>query len=80
MKGEPGKRKLSYNETRELEGLPMRIEALEREIARLRAESEAGDFYKAGPERIREVLSRIETAGQELETVLARWMELEERA
>ena len=74
-----GKKKLSFNEVRELEALPRRIEALEAEIGRLRAESESPDFYKAGPDRIKEVLARIETAGSELESTLARWMELEER-
>ena len=52
---------------------------LEAEIAALRAESESAAFYQAGAERIRQVLGRIEDAGQELEAVLARWMELEER-
>jgi ATP-binding cassette subfamily F protein uup len=79
--GEPsGKKKLSYKEVRELEGLPRRIEALESEIAALRAESESADFYKAGAERITEVLARIETAGRQLESALARWMELDARA
>jgi ATP-binding cassette subfamily F protein uup len=75
-----GSKKLSFNEVRELEALPGRIEALETEIATLSAESESTDFYKAGAERITTVLTRIETAGKELETAIARWMELEERA
>jgi hypothetical protein len=74
-----GRKKLSYNESRELADLPERIETLEAEIAALRAESESDDFYKAGADRIKEVLARIETAGRELESTLARWMELEER-
>ena len=73
-------KKLSYKESRELEALPSRIEALEAEIAALRAESESAEFYKAGAERIREVLARIGEAGKELESTLARWMELEERS
>ena len=75
-----GKKKLSFNEVRELEVLPGRIEKLETEIATLRAESESADFYKAGAERIKEVLARIDSAGADLEATLARWMELEERA
>ena len=75
-----GKKKLSFNEVRELEALPGRIEKLETEIAGLRAESESADFYKAGAERIRQVLARSEEAAKELESTLARWMELEERA
>ena len=74
-----GKRKLSYNEQRELDSLPQRIEALEDEQQTLRREMEAPDFYKAGAERIHSVMSRIEEATREHDALLARWMELEER-
>ena len=73
------RRKLSYKEQRELEALPARIEALEREQQRLRAESEGADFYRATSDQIRGVLSRLEAVGPELEALLQRWMELEER-
>jgi ABC transport system ATP-binding/permease protein len=76
----PGKRKLSYNERRELEALPARIEALENEHAALKAEIESADFYKSGSDRIHEVMARVDSAAGELETLLARWVELEERA
>ena len=79
-RSEERKRKLSFNEARELDALPRTIEALESEIAGLRAESESADFYKAGAERITDVLARIETAGSELESAIARWMELDARA
>jgi ATP-binding cassette subfamily F protein uup len=72
-------RKLSYNEVRELESLPGRIEALESEQTRLQAEAAAVEFYKAPPDRIRGVLARIEAIAPELEAALARWMDLEER-
>ncbi|MBA2258818.1 MAG: ATP-binding cassette domain-containing protein [Acidobacteria bacterium] len=75
----PGKRKLSFKEQRELEALPERIAALETELATLRAESESSEFYKAGGDRIRAVLARIDDAARELESSVARWMELEER-
>ena len=74
-----GKRKLSFKEQRELDALPERIATLEGELTALRAESESADFYKAGGDRIRAVLARIEDARQELESAIARWMELEER-
>jgi ABC transport system ATP-binding/permease protein len=73
------KRKLSYNEQRELEALPARIEALESEQQSLRREMEAPDFYQAGADRIHSVMSRIDEAGREHEQLLGRWMELEER-
>jgi ATP-binding cassette subfamily F protein uup len=79
MSREP-RRKLSYNEQRELEALPGRIEALEAEQQALRMELEAPDFYKAGADRIRTVMDRIEAAGREHDGLVARWMELEERS
>ena len=74
------RRKLSYNEQRELERLPEAIAALEAEAASLRADMESADFYKAGAERIGEVMARLERVGRELDDALARWMALEERS
>ena len=73
------KRKLSYNEQRELETLPLRIDALEGEQQTLREEMESADFYKSGADRIHAVMARIEEAGREHERLVARWLELEER-
>ncbi len=75
----PAKRKLSFNEQRELEGLPSQIAALESEQQRLRGESESADFYKSAADHIHGVLARIEQISDELDTALARWMELDER-
>ena len=74
------KRKLTYNEQREYESLPARIEALEAEQQQLRVESESAAFYREPADRIREVLARLEALAPELEAALERWMELEERA
>jgi ATP-binding cassette subfamily F protein uup len=71
-------RKKTFNEEREYAALPEKIEALEAELQRLKAESVSEDFYKAGAERINEVLARIESIGRELEQTLHRWVELEE--
>ena len=75
-----GRRKLSYNEQRELDALPPQIEALEIEQAALKGEMESADFYKAGAGRIATVMSRLDVVAAELEQRLARWMELEDRA
>jgi ATP-binding cassette subfamily F protein uup len=75
---EGSRRKLSYNEQRELEDLPQRIAALEDEQRRLREESESSDFYKESADHIRGVLERLEQVGQELDTALSRWILLEE--
>jgi ATP-binding cassette subfamily F protein uup len=77
----PGRwRKLSFNEQREYDALPERIAALEDEQRRLTDESESPEFYKTGADHIRDVLARITSVGEDLETALARWLELEERA
>ena len=72
-------RKLTFKEQRELDALPERIAALETELSALGAESESPEFYKAGGDRIRAALARIDDAARELESSVARWMELEER-
>jgi ATP-binding cassette subfamily F protein uup len=73
-------KKLSFKEQREFEDLPARIEALEDEQRRLTQESESAEFYKAGADHIRTVLSRLAALPGELEETLRRWLELEDRA
>ena len=73
----PGK--LSYNEQRELDALPDRIAALESEHARLKAEAASPEFYKSSADHIHDVLARIEASAADLEQLLERWLELEER-
>jgi ATP-binding cassette subfamily F protein uup len=72
------RRKKTFNEEREYAALPARIEALEAEQAQLQAEAASEEFYKAGADRINEVLTRIDAIHGELEQALARWVELEE--
>ncbi len=74
------RRKLSFKEKRELDSLPAHIEALEAEQERLQREASSPEFYKEPPDHIRGVLARIDAIPPELETALARWVELEERA
>ena len=76
----PRSRKLSFNEKRELESLPSRIDALEAEQARLQAEAASPEFYKESREHIAQVLARLDALAPELENAIARWVELEERA
>ena len=58
--------------------MPSRIDTLETEQARLRAEVAAPEFYRSPAAHIEAVLARIETIHAELEQALARWVELEE--
>ena len=71
--------RLSFKEKRELETLPVQIEALESEQARLQKESESASFYKESAEHIKRVLTRLEALGPEIEQATARWVELDER-
>ena len=71
-------RKLTYNEQRELEGLPARIAALEQEQARLKEEAASPQFYKSPADHIHAVLERIELAQKEHDEAVTRWLELEE--
>jgi ABC transport system ATP-binding/permease protein len=72
-------RKLSYNEVRELGGLPQRIAALEDEQMRLQNEIAAPEFYRKPAGEITAVMARLDAVGPELDVLLTRWMELEER-
>jgi ATP-binding cassette subfamily F protein uup len=72
-------RKLSYNEVRELDALPGKIAALESEQQRLQSDIASSDFYKNSAEHINATLARLDAAGAELDVLLTRWMELEER-
>ena len=73
----PRRRKLTYNEQRELESLPARIAALEDEQKTLEARALAPEFYKEGGDTIRAVLERTEALGNELHVAYERWLELE---
>jgi ATP-binding cassette subfamily F protein uup len=74
------KRKLSYKEHRELEGLPARIEALEAEQRALNDRISGADFYKEAAEAIRTALARVDTLQAELAEAYARWHRLESRS
>ena len=72
-------RKLSFNEKRELDGLPGRIEALEKEVADIEVFLADGTAYAADPARFKAASERLEPARAELEAAVERWAELEER-
>jgi ATP-binding cassette subfamily F protein uup len=74
------KKKLSYKEQRELEGLPKKIEALETEQGELNARVAAPEFYREGSHAIAVALARGEALSRELSLVYARWHDLESRA
>ena len=76
----PSRRKLSYNEERELEQLPARIEALETEQRKLSAAVSHPGFYREPAETIHAKLARLEALPEELLQAYARWHDLDSRA
>ena len=72
-----GRTKLSYHLARELEALPARIEALEREVAALEAATADQGFYDKPFAEVQPTLDRLSAAKAELEAAVERWAELE---
>jgi len=72
------KKKLSYKLQRELEALPGKIDAVEKNIAALQAEIAQPAFYQQTAAVTGETISRLESLQQELDQLLERWAELEE--
>ena len=73
-------KKLSYNEKRELEGLPAKIAALEKEVAEIEAFLSDGANYAKDPARCKSAAERLPMAKSELDAAESRWLELEDRA
>jgi ATP-binding cassette subfamily F protein uup len=71
------KRKLSYKDSRELEELPLRIDALETRIAALGAAMQEPGFYQQDGARIVAANTELAAAQAELDAAYARWAELD---
>jgi ATP-binding cassette subfamily F protein uup len=71
------KKKLSYNEQRELQALPEKIEKLEAEIGELHAAMADGNFYKQPADAIAAKQAQLKTLEAELIASYSRWEELE---
>jgi ATP-binding cassette subfamily F protein uup len=74
------RRRLSYNERRELEHLPGRIELLEQEQADLRERIASPLFYREPAAAIEETMARLAQVEGELTVAYARWDELDSRS
>jgi ATP-binding cassette subfamily F protein uup len=72
-----GKKKLGFNEQRELAGLPARIEALETEVQDLESLVSQPEFYQQDKDRITETLNRLQQAQEDLQQSYERWEILE---
>ena len=73
----PAARKLSYNEKRELETLPERIQMLEEEQHQLTVKMEEPAFYQQEATVITQAVERLEKLHNELSHLYQRWGELE---
>jgi len=76
----PKKRKLSFKEKQELDALPAQIEALEMEQTEIHAKISDPEFFRNAGADATQVTERLTALEAELETVYARWTELEEIA
>ena len=74
---ERSRAKLTYKETRELEGMPATIEALEAEQRALAEKMNAPDYYQAGGAAMKADHARSEELEALIHAQLERWEELE---
>lgn len=76
-----GPRKLTWKETRELEGLPALIETLEADLAAVQTQLGDPDFYAArDAAAIHAATQRLHALAAERDTAYARWADLESRS
>lgn len=73
----PARRKLGYKEQRELENLPLQIEAWEQEIKQLHAQMAEGEYFKQASAILTQDQQRLQQLQASIEQAYARWEELE---
>ena len=72
--------KLSYKLKLELEELPKNIESLEAQLARLQGAVGDPEFYSGAPDEVTATLDEMSETQRQLESLMERWVELEEQA
>jgi ATP-binding cassette subfamily F protein uup len=73
----PKKRRLSFKEKHALETLPGKIEALQKELAKLHAALDDPDLYARDPARFAKVSAAVEKHAADLATAEDEWLALE---
>ena len=68
---------MSFNETRELEQLPGKIEALEKEQANLTEVLADGSLFVKSPDTAADMSTRLQVVASEIEAAMNRWEVLE---
>lgn len=76
----PKANKLSYKLKLELEELPKNIESLEAQLACLQGAIGGPGFYSRAPEEVTATLEEMSETQRKLESLMERWMELDEQA
>ena len=69
--------KLSFKEARELEALPAKIEALEREQSEITTQLSDSELYRTDPDKVQALQARYAAIEGELMESLAHWEALE---
>ncbi|NUM56237.1 MAG: ABC-F family ATP-binding cassette domain-containing protein [Candidatus Hydrogenedentes bacterium] len=77
VSAEPGKRKLSYREQKELEGMEAAIHQAEATVARLEALANDPATYQQGRDHAGKIAADLAAARADVERLFARWAELE---
>jgi len=72
------KKKLSFKETRELEGLPEQVDELEALISSLQEQVNDANFFSQDSDKTKNILNQLEESESKLEIAFARWQELDE--
>ena len=73
-------KKLSYQEARELEALPGKIDMLEREQAKITLRLNEPTIYRDHPDEVKALQTRLAAIEKELTDCLAKWEELESKS
>ena len=76
---ESRQRKLTFNEKRELDALPEKIAAMEREIADIESVLADPSVYVADNVRAKSLMARLPQVRAELDAAETRWLELSEK-
>ena len=71
--------KLSFNEQRELEQLPEKIETLEQQQQEMELQISAADFYQQDQGQVKKILAEFDQLQKNLEETYNRWEELDNK-
>ncbi len=70
-------RKLSFKETRELEGMEAEIHAAESEVARIEGLFADPEFFRKHATQVNQLTAEVDAAKEKIQKLYARWEELE---